>query len=119
MIWPTKSVILINSFPKFVDFLNQSDYDIIHCSNEPDILVNIALCSNKKVIHDSHDVMSMCYTVSWEQNALEYISNTKSDGLVFVSPLCTEYAVKRYNIPENKYLILENYIIEHMKPQIY
>lgn len=63
--------------------------------------------------------MSMCYTVSWEQNALEYISNTKSDGLVFVSPLCTEYAVKRYNIPENKYLILENYIIEHMKPQIY
>ena len=106
----------INSYSEFVEFLNASSYDIIHCSNEPDALTALALCSNKKVVHDTHDMMSWCYEMSIDQNVLEFIANYKSVGRIYTGKEELDYAIRRYGIAENTSFVMENLFLERFKP---
>lgn len=92
-----------------VDFVNNSEFDIVHSSNEPDILTSILVGTNKKIVFDTHDMMSRKGRVSIEELTLEYIATTKSAGLLHVTQGCYEFAKNKYHIANKPALILGNF----------
>lgn len=112
-VWP------IHSFSSFIDFLNSSDYDIVHCSNEPDVLTNIALCSDKKIVHDTHDFNTLRFKCSDAVQTLEFIANTKAWANLYPSEGLADYAVNKYNTDREKIFVLENLPLEENGPKMY
>ncbi len=94
-----------------LDFISKSDFDVIHCSNEPDILVTIAQKSNKPVIADTHDMESIRKDVGIETLILEYLANTKSDGGLHVSERIANIARNKYGLKEQKQLVIGNLVM--------
>lgn len=101
-------IISINDIGDFIDGINQSDFDIIHSSNEPDFLTNLLLTTNKKVIHDVHDLISIYKGVSCEGLILEHIANVKAHGVIYTSEGAKEIAKQKFDISEDKLFVLEN-----------
>lgn len=97
-----------------IDFVNESDFDLIHSSNEPDLLTNYLLLSNKKIVFDTHDMRSIRDSIINEALVLEYIANTRSAGTIYTSEGVREIAIKKYNIPREKTFALENLIFEQI-----
>ena len=95
-----------------IDFIENSDFDIIHSSNAPDILTNIILAASKHVIFDTHDMNSLWGNNSIEELALEYIANVKSDGNIYTSQSVVEIAKRKYGIKNKEILSLENMILD-------
>lgn len=95
-----------------IDFINNSDFDIIHSSNEPDVLTNYLLLSNKKIVFDTHDMMSLRGNSNMDGLVLEYIANTKSDGIIYTSQGVLEIAKKKFDLRKQKTFVLENLILE-------
>lgn len=98
-----------------IDFVNNSDFDIIHSSNEPDILTNYLQLTNKKIVFDTHDMMSLRGNSSAEGLILEYMANTKSHGVMYTSQGVLEIAKKRFGLNKKKIFVLENFILEQIK----
>lgn len=94
---------------EIIDFINNSEFDIVHSSNAPDILTSILVETNKKIVFDTHDMMSMRGHYNINDLTLEYIANIKSDGLLHVTEGCYKLAKKKYNINDKPALIIENY----------
>lgn len=93
-----------------LDFVNQSEFDIIHCSNSPDILVNILLHSNKKIIHDCHDIVTLeKKEVHPAEIAQEFLANTLAGGMIYTTELARAIMVGKYGVKEEKTLVLGNY----------
>lgn len=97
-------------------FIEESDFDVIHCSNEPDILVNIANSTSKAVIADTHDFLS----IQGKNNdlasmAMEYLANVTSDGNLYPSYLVMEIAKEKYSLGEKNSYVLENYVFRQEK----
>jgi len=98
------------SYTGLLDFVNNSEFDIIHCSNTPDILVNILIHSNKKVVHDCHDIHTIHKKpVYQEELAMEFIANTQADGVISTTEQVRNILVRRYGTAEEKTFILGNY----------
>lgn len=116
---PYSNIIPINSLDKFLSYVNKENYDIIHSSNEPDCLTVLLLNSNKKVVHDTHDMMSLRSDVDIYTTTNEYIANKNSDGNIFPSEGIRNVAIKKYNLQSKNTLVLGNYILESQKPQHY
>lgn len=95
-------------------FISNSDIDIVHCSNSPDILVNICMGCGKPIVHDTHDMMSIWGYGSLENMALEYMANTRSDGNIYTSDSVTEIARSKYDIEDKPLLSIENQILEQV-----
>lgn len=93
-------------------FIENSDFDVIHCSNEPDVLVNIALMTSKPVVFDTHDMQSIRSKVSIEELALEYLANRYSEGNIYTSPGVVEIAKRKYGLQKHKLAALENMVLE-------
>lgn len=91
------------------EFVNESEFDIIHSSNEPDILTSILVGTNKKIVFDTHDMMSLSGYSSIEVLMLEYIASTRSDGLIHVAEEYYEISKKKYPIQNKPYLCIGNY----------
>ena len=91
-----------------VDYVNNSEYDLVHCSNEPDSLTNIMLTTNKPVVHDTHDFISLCYKAKGDMLTLEYLANTKSHGLIYVNEYNLQLAKERYGVDDHNTLVIEN-----------
>ena len=100
-----------------VDFVEKSDFDLIHCSNEPDSLTNLMLLTEKPVVHDTHDWMSLNYAQGRDMLAMEYIAHKKSHGCIHVSEPSLELAKKIYHIAEEKAIVIETRPSEMAKPQ--
>jgi len=98
------------TYSDLLDFVNESEFDIIHCSNTPDILVNLLVHSNKKVIHDCHDTV----TLSWKmytaaEAALEYLANSQTGGVISTTERVREILIRKYGTKPEKTLVVGNY----------
>ena len=95
-----------------IDFIENSDFDIVHSSNAPDILTNIVLATSKHVIYDTHDMNSLWGYDSIEDLMLEYVANTQSDGNIYTSQGVVEIAKKKYGLEKKEIFSLENMILD-------
>ncbi|MDR0920012.1 MAG: hypothetical protein LBM93_12350 [Oscillospiraceae bacterium] len=104
----------IYSYSDLIEFVNNSDFDVVHSSNEPDNLTNILLATNKKIIHDTHDMMSIRSVVEYNEMTLEYIANTKSAGLMYTTEAIRDIAIKKFSINSSKTFAIENMLFEEI-----
>ena len=95
-----------------IDFIENSDFDIIHSSDASDILANIVLGSSKHVVYDTHDTRSQQGCGAVENLILKYIATTQSDGNIYSSRDIAEIAGKKYGL-EGKEILLSS--TEHQK----
>lgn len=101
-------ILAFYSIKDIVDYVNKSEYDLVHCSNEPDDLTNYMLLTNKPVVHDTHDLMSLCRNLNRDMMAMEYLANNRSDGCIYLSKYIQQLAVKRFHIDIEKTVLIEN-----------
>jgi hypothetical protein len=95
---------------ELLQFVNDSEFDIVHCSNEPDALTNLLLHSNKTIINDCHDIMTLAHVNANADLILqEQIANLMADGSIYPSVGMRDYIVNRYGTDINKTLVLGNY----------
>lgn len=99
-----------------IEFINKSDYDIIYSSNEPDYLTVLFMSTNKPIVHDTHDMMSLRADISVEQQVLEYIANVKSNGNIYVIPEIRGIAIKKFNIKNKPIFTLNSFIEKDLLP---
>lgn len=94
-----------------LDFVNQSEFDIVHCSNTPDDLVNVLLQSNKKIIYDVHDSITAYpdFNYTTDQALLEYLATTRADGVIYVTDGFRRAQLQKYRIDIGKTLVIGNY----------
>lgn len=95
-----------------VEFVNDSDFDFVHSSNEPDIITNLLLCTNKGIVFDVHDMISLYYEADRNQLALEYLANKNSAGVIYPTEGIRNIAVKNFGISANKTFVLGNLLLE-------
>ncbi len=97
------------SYNDFIEYVKNSEYDLIHCSNEPDILTCLLLNSGKPIVHDCHDFLTLRDDLTAENIALELVANSNSCGCIYPSERCMQIAIDRYSVDENNAIYLENY----------
>lgn len=95
-----------------VDFISNSDFDIVHCSNEPDILVNIVQKANKPVVADTHDMQSIRGDIGIETIVLEYLANVNSDGIMYTSAYGLDVAKDKYGLDGKETIFINNLVME-------
>lgn len=98
-----------------IDFVNNSEFDIIHSSNTPDYITLLIQNSNKKIIHDCHDMLTLQGKNTIDIASCEYIANTRSVGVIYPSEGMKKFAMAKYNLDENKVFVLENYLSKFIK----
>lgn len=98
-----------------IDFVNNSDFNIIHSSNEPDSLTNYLLLTNKKIVFDTHDMMSLRGNDSVNALTLEYLANTQSAGVIYTSQSVLEIAKRKFGLEGQRTFVLENLILSQIK----
>ena len=101
-----------NGIKKFID---DSDFDIVHCSNEPDILVTIAQKASKPVVFDTHDMQSIRSRIDSDSLFLEYIANTFSNGNIYTSEGVKKIAEEKYDLSNHDVLVLENMVYDQVE----
>lgn len=95
-----------------IDFVENSDFDIVHSSNEPDILTNLLLLTKKHIVFDTHDMMSLRKPENIENLTLEFIANTSCDGNIYTSNLVCDIAKKKFCLTDKEILAWENTVLE-------
>lgn len=113
---PYDNYIRLQEVNKIVDFINNSDYDILVSCNEPDFFSALLTVSNKPLIHDCHDMMSLRGNISNDQIVVEYLANSKSDGNIYVTELVKKIAENKFQIANKPVMILDNYILKEQLP---
>lgn len=116
---PYEKIIAINDISNFVQYVNSENYDLVFSANEPDYFTNLLLETNKKVIHDTADMMSLRADVTIEQLMHEYIANRRSHANMYVTELVKNIAYDKFSISYKKCFILNNYVLKSMKPKKY
>lgn len=106
------SIYTFFTWKALVDFVENSDFDIVHSSNEPDILTNLLLLTKKHIVFDTHDMMSLRRPESMENMALEFIANTASDGNIYTSESVAEIAKKKFGLVDKEIIAWENIVLE-------
>lgn len=99
----------IMSIQQLVDFVKNSEFDIIHCSSEPDHITPILIHSGKTLIHDCHDLRSSNQSMSPDMLALEYLAHTGADGVIYPTAGLRDEAVRKFALPKERTLVIENY----------
>lgn len=97
------------TFTDMLDFVNQSEFDIVHCSNMPDELVTLLLHSNKKIIYDMHDTTTAFTYYTSSQALMEYLASTQADGVIYVTEEHRRIQAEKYGVPIEKTFIIGNY----------
>lgn len=98
-----------------IDFVSKSDFDLIHSSNEPDSLTNYLQLTNKKIVFDTHDMMSLRGECKPDTLALEFIANVRSAGVMYTSEGALEIAKEKFGLEKQKTFVLENLILSSIK----
>ena len=97
------------------DFIQNSEFDIVHCSNEPDYLANIALLTDKPVVADVHDMMSLRGKISENNRAFEFRANSCSDGCMYTSAGVAGIAREKFGLDNESVFMLENLVIDQVE----
>ena len=100
------------TYNAIVCFVEQSEFDIVHCSNAPDMLTCLLLNTSKHIVFDTHDMNSLWGVDSIENLTLEFIANTKSDGNIYTSKGVLEIAKKKYGLENKEIIFLENMVLD-------
>ena len=97
-----------------IDYIENSEFDLIHCSNAPDILTNVARLTTKPIVFDTHDMNTLWGKETAEDYIMEYIANTYSDGNFYYSNGVADIARRKYGLDEKKLFILENCVLNQV-----
>lgn len=101
------------SYQDLLEFVNESEFDIIHCANEPDDYVNILINSNKPVINDCHNIASAQGNhISSGKCTLEYIANTKADGYMYPTNIMRDIMMEKWGTDSSKCKVMEEVSID-------
>ncbi len=111
-----EKVFPVMSMNGLINFINQSDFDVIHSSSEPDYLTPILINTNKPVIHDCHDLRSSNRPIAPNQLMLEYLAHKKASGVIYPSKGLKDEAIKKYGIDESNICVVENYVSRRIIP---
>ncbi|SKA86236.1 Glycosyl transferase 4-like [Caloramator quimbayensis] len=114
---PYKNMFQLKDINQAINYINNSDYDILYSSNEPDYFTVLFLATNKPIIHDTHDMMSLRSEISNEQVVLEYIANVMASGNIYVHELVKDIAIKKFGIRNKPIFVLNNFIEKSMIPK--
>lgn len=104
----------IYTMQQLIDFVNGSDFDFVHSSNQPDFLTVLLNQSNKPIIHDCHDLSSAYISMTPEGMLMEFKANKYSDGVIYPTEGLRQQAMKKFQIPKSKTFVLENYISDEL-----
>ena len=111
-----EQVFTIMSLDELMELANNSVFDLIHSSSEPEWVSNILSKFNKPLIHECHDLGSANKAMSPEQLAIEYISHVSAKGVVYPTDKLRQDAIKKFGIPVEKTVVIENLISEKLVP---
>lgn len=107
----------IHSIRQLIKFVNESEFDYVHSSNEPDFLTMILNQTNKTIIHDCHDLSSAYKSMSPEEMCIEFAANRNSNGVIYTTEGIRNEALRKFNIPKERTFVLENLISEELAPE--
>jgi tetratricopeptide (TPR) repeat protein len=95
-----------------------SNYELIHCHNEPDLPTVVALAGDAPVIHDTHDLISL--RANGDQNLafFEGLANRGASGRVYVSPYLLTEVQNLYKV-KGPSLVFGNYVSQPDLPETY
>lgn len=96
------------------NFIAKSEFDVIHCSNAPDLLASIALGTTKPIVFDTHDMNSLWGFDSIEELTLEFIANKYSDGNIYTSQAVVDIARKKFDLENKEVMCLENVVLRQV-----
>lgn len=99
----------IMSIQSLYDFVKNSEFDIIHCSSEPEHVTPVLIRAGKTVIHDCHDLRSSNDPLSSDRLALEYLAHTGADGVIYPTAGLRDEAVRKFALSKERTLVIENY----------
>lgn len=114
-----KKIYKIEDIKETINFINDSDYDVLFSCNEPDFISALLTISNKPLIHDCHDMMSLRGNISNEQVVAEYIANCKADGNVYVTEFIRNIAESKFILGNKPILVLDNYALKEQLPRTF
>lgn len=106
----------ICSMEGLIDFVNKSEIDVVHSSNEPDFLTALAVQGNKPVIHDCHDLSSAYKSMKPDEMTMEFLANVRSAGVIYTTEGIRDIACKKFHMRKDKTYVLENLISEELQP---
>lgn len=98
----------VMSIQSFFDFVKNSEFDIIHCSSEPDYVTPVLIRSGKTVIHDCHDLSSSNRSLSPDGLTLEYLAYTGAAGVIYSTAGVRDEAVRKYALDQERTIVIEN-----------
>ena len=104
---------------EIVEFVNRSEFDILHCSNAPDCLGALLVNSNKPMVYDCHDMESLQGKNSLAILTLEHIVNTQSEGVIYTSDGVKDIAIKKFGREDKDIFVLENMIMKQLDRKNY
>lgn len=116
---PYNNIYQLDDVNQMIEFINNSDYDILYSSNEPDYLTVLFTSTNKPIVHDTHDMMSLRSDISIEQLVFEYVANVKSAGNIYVNEAIRDIGIKRFDLKNKPVFTLHSYIEQEMLPNKY
>lgn len=111
------NIYVIDSIDQLIEFVNQSEFDYVHSSNEPDLLSMVLLKTNKTVIHDCHDLSSAYKSMTPEEMAVEFMANRYSSGVIYTTEGIRQEALEKFRIPKERTFVLENLISAELSPE--
>jgi hypothetical protein len=118
MYLPWKNIIPINNLNCFIDYVNREDYDLVHYSNEPDSLCNLLLHTNKKIVHDTHDLMSLRGDIDSNATIAEFIANKYSAANIYTTVGLKNYAFNYFGLMNKRNYVLQNLVCEDIRPKM-
>lgn len=93
-----------------LDFINNSNFDLVHCSSSLDYLTAMLTSLNKPVIHECRDLHYIGRSMSPEEITAQYIAHTRSNGVIYPTADIRDVACEKFAISKDKtYVMKENY----------
>ena len=99
----------IMSIQSLFEFVKNSEFDIVHCSSQPDHITPVLIHSGKTVIHDCHDLRSSNDSLSPDRLMLEYLAHTGAAGVIYPTAGLRDEAARKYALQKKRTLVIENY----------
>lgn len=96
----------VMSIQALLDFVKNSEFDIIHCSNVPDYVTSVLIQSGKTVIYDCCDLRSCNTSLSPDGMTLEYLAHTGAAGVIYPTIELRDQAVRKYSLHEERTIVI-------------
>lgn len=116
---PYENYIPINDLGEFIRHVDNEDYDLVWSANSPDYLTTLLINTNKRIIHDTADMMSIWKDIGIDSMVHEYTANKQCHANVFVTNEIRDIAKEKFGLSNKETLILNNYVLRGGKPEKY